>query len=82
MPTCLHGWGSDGINPSGCPECDRMGREQDKKTLSLLGFAPYDATGHAETCDRVKPMRLPAYYLLANGTCAHCGNALAWPEKK
>lgn len=36
MPQCLHGWGSDGINPSGCPQCDVMGRERDKAELSRL----------------------------------------------
>lgn len=25
MPTCLHGWGSDGMNPSGCPQCADAG---------------------------------------------------------
>ncbi len=24
MPTCLHGWVSDGINTSGCPQCAEL----------------------------------------------------------
>jgi hypothetical protein len=26
-----------------------------------LGLAPYDAQGHADTCDRLKPFQLPSY---------------------
>ena len=36
MPQCLHGWGSDGINPSGCPQCDQLQRERDKEELTRL----------------------------------------------
>lgn len=36
MPTCLHGWGSDGMTPSGCPECAAIGRQRDKDELSRL----------------------------------------------
>jgi hypothetical protein len=36
MPTCLHGWGSDGMNPSGCPQCDALGRERDRAELAAL----------------------------------------------
>jgi hypothetical protein len=28
MPTCLHGWGSDGLTPSGCPACAVLERQQ------------------------------------------------------
>jgi hypothetical protein len=33
MATCMHGWGSDGMTPSGCPQCAEMTREQDKEEL-------------------------------------------------
>jgi hypothetical protein len=36
MPTCLHGWGSDGMNPSRCPQCDALGRERDRAELAAL----------------------------------------------
>ena len=36
MPVCIHGWGSDGVNPSGCHECDIMGRERDNEDLMRL----------------------------------------------
>ena len=36
MPQCFHGWGSDGINPSGCPQCDQLQRERDKGELTRL----------------------------------------------
>lgn len=36
MPTCLHGWGSDGMSPSGCPECAAIGRERDREELARL----------------------------------------------
>src|SRR5271154_3926718 len=36
MATCSHGWGSDGMNPSGCPQCDALGRERDKAELEKL----------------------------------------------
>lgn len=36
MPTCIHGWGSDGINQSGCPHCAEMGRQQDKDEIVRL----------------------------------------------
>lgn len=36
MPVCLHGWGSDGINPSGCPQCTEMGINQDRRDRESL----------------------------------------------
>ena len=36
MPQCGHGWGSDGMTPSGCPDCHRMGVERDRKELDRL----------------------------------------------
>jgi hypothetical protein len=33
----LHGWGSDGINPNGCPDCDQVGRAREKKEIARLG---------------------------------------------
>ena len=48
---------------------------------AVWGCAPYDATGHAKTCDRVQGFLLPAFYLVSDGTCGHCGNVLAWHGK-
>ncbi len=42
-----------------------------------IGIAPYDASGHATTCDRVTgQQKLPAYYYIDDGSCAHCGEVL------
>ncbi len=51
----------------------------ERRLFNVLGLAPYDAKGHASTCDRVKPMALPAYIRRSDGSCAHCGNVLTWP---
>ena len=33
MATCIHGWGSDGMTPSGCPQCAVLGREATSTAL-------------------------------------------------
>ena len=48
--------------------------------MAKLGIAPYDAAGHAPTCDRVVPIRLPGYYRRKDATCTSCGRALSVPR--
>lgn len=36
MATCIHGWGSDGVTPSGCPQCVEAGHQQDKEEIVRL----------------------------------------------
>jgi hypothetical protein len=67
MPTCIHGWGSDGVNPSGCPQCDQMARESDREELIRLRARVAELEGllvgpHKKDCSRVSgPMPLAAY---------------------
>jgi hypothetical protein len=36
MATCIHGWGSDGMTPSGCPQCAELGHQRDREELDRL----------------------------------------------
>jgi hypothetical protein len=67
MATCIHGWGSDGMTPSGCPQCAEMGRQRDKEELARLR----DHLGSAlEVIESFRPL-------------AHAAKAIAddgWPD--
>jgi hypothetical protein len=43
-----------------------------------MGLAPHNATGHAPSCDRLRPFPMPAYFYQDDNTCAHCGYVLLW----
>jgi len=47
MATCMHGWGSDGMTPSGCPQCAEIGHAQGKEELARLR-AWVDEVRHAD----------------------------------
>jgi hypothetical protein len=49
MPTCIHGWGSDGIGPGSCPHCAQLGRDNDKAEIERL---------HGVITDNIRRLRV------------------------
>lgn len=54
-------------------------RVEEDETMALR-VVPYDAVGHAPTCDRVEPVRLAAYVNDVDNTCSHCGEIITVPS--
>ena len=49
MATCIHGWGSDGMTPSGCPQCAVLGQEATSTALCEALVALKDERGAKNT---------------------------------